>query len=499
MAEPPTMLSLATQASDKKGPAPMEFDAVALTEIFDTDPVPTFIIDANHVITHWNRALAHISGLPAAGMIGTRKHWLPFYQVDRPMLADLIVSGGLEEAIQSYYHDKLKRSALIPGAYEAEGFFPGFGEAGRWLLFTAAPLRDARGAVVGAIEKLQDITQKRQAEDELRKTQVGLENLVAQRTAQLAAANAQLASDIKQREQTEAEVLRRYAEVTELNAKLSFAQEQLAQSEKLASIGQLAAGVAHEINNPIGYIFSNFGTLGSYLESLFEMLAAYEAAEPAVAEPNVAAKLKALRERIELDFLKEDIPLLMRESKEGVVRVRKIVQDLKDFSHVDASQQWEWSSLHQGIESTLNIVNNEVKYKADVIREFGDIPEIECLPSQLYQVVMNLVVNSAHAIGPQRGTITIRTGVEGDHVWITVSDTGSGIAKENLSRIFDPFFTTKPVGKGTGLGLSLSYGIVQKHHGRIEVESEVGKGTTFRVTLPIRRPNPVNQVQSVPA
>jgi two-component system NtrC family sensor kinase len=140
----------------------------------------------------------------------------------------------------------------------------------------------------------------------------------------------------------------------------------------------------------------------------------------------------------------------------------------------------------QGIDSTLNIVSNEVKYKADVVKQYGDIPDIECLPSQINQVVMNLVVNAAHAIGEQRGRITLRTGRDGESVWLEVADNGAGIARENLSRIFDPFFTTKAVGKGTGLGLSLSYGIVQKHEGRIDVDSEPGRGTTFRITLPIR-------------
>jgi signal transduction histidine kinase len=258
------------------------------------------------------------------------------------------------------------------------------------------------------------------------------------------------------------------------------------QSEKLASIGQLAAGVAHEINNPIGYIFSNFNTLSTYLERLFAMLAAYEAAETTVAEPQVAAGLAAMRRKVELDFLKEDIPVLMSESKEGIVRVRKIVQDLKDFSRVQDDSDWQWVNLHQGIDTTLNIVNNEVKYKADIVKQYGDLPEIECLPSEINQVIMNIVVNAAHAIGPARGTITIRTKAVGDNAVLEISDTGGGIPKENMARIFDPFFTTKPVGKGTGLGLSLSYGIVQKHSGQIEVESELGKGTTFRIVLPIR-------------
>jgi signal transduction histidine kinase len=282
--------------------------------------------------------------------------------------------------------------------------------------------------------------------------------------------------------------MRRNAELTELNAKLSQAKEQLVQSEKLASIGQLAAGVAHEINNPIGYIFSNFGTLEGYVANLLEMLAVYEESEGSISSPEVLKRVRAVRQRIELDYLKDDIPVLMTESKEGIVRVRKIVQDLKDFSRVDANQEWQWVDLHRGIDSTLNIVSNEVKYKADVIKNYGDIPEIECLPSQINQVILNIVVNAAQAIGPERGTITISTGTEGENVWITITDNGAGIPKDIQSRIFDPFFTTKSIGTGTGLGLSLSYGIVQKHQGRIELESILGIGTTFRIILPIRHP-----------
>jgi two-component system, NtrC family, sensor kinase len=285
-------------------------------------------------------------------------------------------------------------------------------------------------------------------------------------------------------------LLRANEELKELNGKLSDAQDKLVQSEKLASIGQLAAGVAHEINNPIGYIFSNFGTLEKYIADLFEMLGAYEEAESQLANLPTAASLKALRERVELDFLKDDIPTLMAESKEGITRVRKIVQDLKDFSRVDAHQEWVWADLHHGINSTLNIVNNEIKYKAEVVKEYGELPDVYCLPSELNQVIMNLLVNAAHAITAERGQITIRTGCNEakTDAWLEVADNGSGISKENLGRIFDPFFTTKPVGKGTGLGLSLAYGIVQKHRGRLEVDSEVGKGTTFRVTVPVQGP-----------
>ena len=264
-------------------------------------------------------------------------------------------------------------------------------------------------------------------------------------------------------------------------------ESQLVQSEKLASLGQLAAGVAHEINNPVGFISSNLSTLDGYFTQLQQILDAYQRAEALIGPAEQRDQLLALRTDLELEFLKEDIPILIKESKEGIGRVAQIVKDLKNFSRVDNDQTWQFANLQQGIDSTLNIVASELKYKADVVKNYGALPEIECLASQLNQVVMNLVINAAQAMGPERGTITISNGVEGENIWLEVADNGCGIAPDAVQKIFDPFFTTKPVGEGTGLGLSLSYGIVKKHHGDISVSSELGKGTKFRVVLPIRQ------------
>jgi two-component system, NtrC family, sensor kinase len=262
-----------------------------------------------------------------------------------------------------------------------------------------------------------------------------------------------------------------------LIAKLDTAQSQLLQSEKLASIGQLAAGVAHEINNPIGFINSNVGTLENYVNDLLRLIEALET------DADAAAKLKG---ELDFEFLQEDVVSLIRESKDGLDRVKRIVQDLKDFSHVDSSPDWQRADIHKCLDSTLNVVANELKYKAQVLRHYGQLPEVECLPSQLNQVFLNLLVNAGQAIR-DKGTITISTGTEGEWAWVAVADQGVGIPADVLKRIFDPFFTTKPVGKGTGLGLSVSYNIVGRHNGRIEVESQVGVGTTFRVWLPIRQ------------
>ena len=463
---------------------------IAVSEFFDGHPVPTFAINLEHVVTHWNRACEHLLGWNKVEMVGTNRHWQALYRHRRPLLADLIV-GGDDAAFELHYPGKWRRSAQIPGAYEAEDFFPNIGASGHWLHFTAAPLRDRGGRIVGAIETLRDVTDRREAEIELRRAHDNLGTLVEQRTAQLAEMNEQLQEDIRQRHLAEAELRRSNLELTALNQRLSQAQQQLVQADKLASIGQLAAGVAHEINNPIGYIFSNFTTLQNYFEQLVTMLDEYQRAEDRMADP---AALRAMREQIDLDFLRDDIPALMAESREGIVRVRHIVQDLKDFSRAEGNHDWVWANLHQGIDSTLNIVGNEVKYRADVVKQYGDIPDIQCLPVQINQVVMNLVVNAAHALGAERGRITVSTGrADEEHVWIEIADTGCGIPADVLPRIFDPFFTTKEVGKGTGLGLSLSYGIVQKHSGHIDVDSVPGHGSRFRVTLPIHQGAPATE------
>lgn len=280
-----------------------------------------------------------------------------------------------------------------------------------------------------------------------------------------------------------AEMARAVEQFLDDRGNLARVQIQLAQAEKLAAIGQLAAGVAHEINNPIGFVSSNLGTLKRYLDSLFEALAAYEASESALPEATRIG-LTELKQRIDLAFLREDVGTLITESAHGLQRVSRIVQDLKDFSQLDKAEL-QWANLEHGLDSTLNVVANELKYKADIVKEYSGIPAVECIAAQINQVFMNLLVNAAQAIA-ERGRITIRTRLAGaDHVCIEVADTGCGIRPEHLKRIFDPFFTTRPVGKGTGLGLSLAYGIIQKHGGSIEVSSEPGVGTTFRIMLPI--------------
>lgn len=306
-------------------------------------------------------------------------------------------------------------------------------------------------------------------------------------TRQIAALTEALQLQLSETQAAEEALQREKAEQQVLIHRLEEAHNQLLQSEKMASIGQLAAGVAHEINNPIGFVNSNLGALQKDVLGLLDLLGEYERHEGELAQASLST-LAETKKKIDLDFLRDDIPTLLDESLGGLQRVRKIVQNLKDFSHISDSEM-QWASIESGIESTLSVIWNELKYKTEVIKDYGNLPEIECIPSQLNQVFMNLLVNAAQAIA-EHGTITIRTRRIGDEVSVEIADTGSGIPPEIMNRIFDPFFTTKPVGFGTGLGLSISHGIVRKHHGRIEVDSEPGRGTTFRVTLPIRQAVP---------
>jgi two-component system, NtrC family, sensor kinase len=312
------------------------------------------------------------------------------------------------------------------------------------------------------------------------------EHSLEQVTQELTERNEQLRAELAARESIEEALVAEREAQAALIRKLEDTHSQLLQSEKMASIGQLTAGLVHEINNPIGFVNSNLGTLRRYVSELLKLVGAFEAEEAGLGE-GARQRLAAVKKEAELEVLREDALEMVDESTEGLRRVRQIIRDLTEFSHV-SDARWQWADLHKGLDSTLSIVSNEVKYVAAVVREYGELPEVECLPSQLNQVFLNMLVNAAQSIKGQRGTITVRTGRHGaGDVFVEISDTGEGIEPENLTRIFDPFFTTKPVGKGTGLGLALSYSIVARHRGHIEVRSQRGAGTTFRIVLPVKQ------------
>ena len=266
-------------------------------------------------------------------------------------------------------------------------------------------------------------------------------------------------------------------------------ENQLLQSEKMASIGQLAAGVAHEINNPMGFIFSNLGTLSEYVEDILVLLETYKSLEESVAKSDLEnaqaqlTKLKQTKKELDLGYLLGDIKELIEESHEGANRVRKIVLNLKEFSHSGQSDK-TLANINAGLDSTINIVWNELKYKVTLDKDYGDIPEVLCHAQEINQVFMNLLVNAGHAIKEQ-GEIKIRTYEEENYICVSIADSGEGMPPDVQRRIFEPFFTTKKIGEGTGLGLSMSYQIVaDKHGGELQVESEIDVGTVFIMKLP---------------
>ena len=329
-------------------------------------------------------------------------------------------------------------------------------------------------------------------EKELLEHRDRLEEKVQERTLRITKVNEQLQHEVAERKQVEEKLRKNKDELQLLNEELQDNQAQLVQSVKMASLGQLAAGVAHEINNPVGFVTSNLGTLTGYVTTFKQILSEYEALASAVQDGNridknpILARIDDLREKEDLPFILEDIDNLLKESSDGTQRVKEIVQNLKRFARLDDAELKD-SDINEGIESTLKIVWNELKYKCTVHKDLGQIPRIPCYLGQLNQVFMNLLVNAAQAIQDE-GDITIKTEANDTHVIVQISDTGEGIPPEKIPNIMNPFFTTKAVRKGTGLGLSISYGIVQKHDGTIDVESEVGKGTTFTVRLPIKGP-----------
>jgi two-component system NtrC family sensor kinase len=273
------------------------------------------------------------------------------------------------------------------------------------------------------------------------------------------------------------------AELEKAYGKLQSTQAQVIQQEKMASIGQLAAGVAHEINNPMGFISCNLGTLSKYLDRLTEFIRTLSKNTGGEDCDETGLAISEKRKTLKIDMIIEDAPDLIKESLEGAERIQTIVKNLKNFSRVDEAQ-YKSADINECIESTLNIVWNELKYKVKLTKELGEIPLTKCYPQQLNQVFMNLLINASQAIEGQ-GEISVRTWSDDESIYSSVSDTGCGIPESTLSRIFDPFFTTKEVGKGTGLGLSITYDIVKNHQGDISVESEPGRGTTFTVRIPI--------------
>ena len=331
------------------------------------------------------------------------------------------------------------------------------------------PLTDENGATFQVIIVSKDITEEKRQSDEIET----LNSKLREALHQINSKNEKLEQALSSLKHTQAQVL---------------------QSEKMSSIGQLAAGIAHEINNPTGYVSSNLKTLSVYHDDIQKILIQYkdlvETLQKTCNENEYSERITGRVEQVineynqlDMDYIIQDASELIEESKEGIERIKKIVIDLKDFAHPGV-EEMHLTDINRNINSTLNIVWNEIKYKAHVKKDYGDLPPIRCFPQQLNQVFMNILVNAAQAV-KESGEINISTRTENGNVKIKISDDGEGIPKENIPKIFDPFFTTKEVGKGSGLGMNVAYNIVKKHNGTIDVDSEVGKGSTFTIRIPI--------------
>jgi signal transduction histidine kinase len=277
-------------------------------------------------------------------------------------------------------------------------------------------------------------------------------------------------------------------QLAKTNERLLRSQKQLVQSEKMASLGTLAAGVAHEINNPIAFIQSNLSTLQDYHRVLLTLAQDYRALvqSRAESEPNLQKRWEEQLQGEDLDFLLDDLDSLMSDTLDGGQRVAEIVAGLRSFARVDEARD-ELSNINDCIAAALRLAHNEIKYKAEVDLQLGELPPIHCNPGQITQVLVNLLVNAAQAIDEQ-GRIGVASKAQGDTIVVQVSDTGRGIAPEHIDQLFTPFFTTKDIGAGTGLGLSISHGFIESHGGSIEIESQAGKGSLFSIILPVDKP-----------
>jgi len=429
------------------------------------------LIDRSGRLEWVNQAFADQVALPVSQLIGEK-------------LFKVLTSEADATVQQTYI-----REQLIKGeSFKFEFVCQLNSQLPSWLLIDGQPIYNSDGIVSGYSLLATNITLRKQAEIALREAKLAqelanqeLELRVQQRTA-----------DLSQEKHKTEQTLRQFQQ----------AQLWLVQNEKMSSLGQLVAGVAHEINNPINFIYGNIAYANNYTQNLLQILQLYQARFP---EPG--AEIEAEAAALELEFLVTDLPKLMKSMKVGAERIREIVHSLRNFSRLDEAEV-KVANIHEAIDSTLMILHNRLKAPLNcpeikVIKQYGDLPAIECYPGQLNQVFMNILSNAIDALEEQNrksiemcqfcpAAISIQTQqLEDDVIAISISDNGPGITKEVQSKIFDPFFTTKPIGKGTGLGLAISYQIiVEKHGGFLRCNSRRGQGTEFVIELPVVMPSP---------
>ena len=523
-----------------------------LSQIIQGNTVPTFVINKDHIVTHWNRACETLTGYKAEEIVGTNKQWLPFRPEKRPIMADVIVDEMEEEEIKKYYGHSWRKSSLIEGAYEAEDFFPNIGKKGKWLFFTAAPIKGADGETLGSIETLWDTTERREAQEELQRAHDELETRVEERTAELSKVNEELrrseekyktlfdnapnpifimdgqafkiidvnatALDCYQQSREELskgtfldllfeedkefeEGLKKLtnhqcsfyprrrhirkkgepfyvnivacharhmgrdtliATTTDINENVEK-EAQLIQASKLATLGTLASGMAHELTQPLNVI--------------------------QVGSDFFLKKLKK-GEKISNDELRT----MAEEIGSHVDRASKVIKHMREFARQSDITRTR-ININEPIEDVFKVLGQQLRvHQIDVELDFDPhLPYIMADHNRLEQVFINLVTNAMYAMDDKglrlgnkkwKRLLKIKSFSADGQVVVTVSDTGKGIPAEIMDKIFEPFFTTREVGQGTGLGMSVSYRIISDYGGTIEIESEVDKGTTFTLKFP---------------
>ncbi len=564
-----------------------------LHRVIGSSPIPTFVIGRDHKVVYWNRALAELSGIRAEDVIGTRQHWRAFYSAERPCMADLLVDES-SELIVRWYAGKFIKSTLIDEAYEATDFFPDLGDRGRWLRFTAAVIRNAKGALVGAVETLEDITEAKQAEAALLKAHEDLESRVRERTRELARTNKALQAELRERERVE-KALRetteqlslilkslpivsytcsadRHFKTTYVSHTISeitgyapqqfienpyFWQEhihpddrerilpelktairkgayqceyrfqaadgsyrwfsdsrrlirfdnpsrnyivgawrdvtedrrirqegelrlqQMIQSHKLTALGEVVAGVAHEINNPVSFIAYNIPLLEEMWNNIEPILASDGASHPDWGDKGISY--------VEVCVNMKEI---IEEFKIAAQRIKRVVSGLKEFARVDESAQKKPVQISEVIQGVLILVGAQIRKTVSRIDRYVDsnLPPIQGHFQKIEQVIANLLINAHQAIPADRKgriIITARYLERLKAILIEIEDNGTGMERDVLDHIFEPFFSTRRDKEGTGLGLSISYGLIKDHHGLIGVLSRPGLGSRFSIFLPV--------------
>lgn len=418
-----------------------------LAQILRSSPLPVFVIDAQHKVVVWNPACERTFAVPAEAMLGTDRQWSAFYPSARPCMADIVLEGGMEGEVDHFYHGRYRRSQFNPEAYEAEDFFPAMGENGRWLYFTASPLRDAKGNVVGAIETLLDISERKRAEREVQQLNEHLEGKVGERTAALAKAN----DDLKQ------------------------AMRQLVQTEKLASLGSLVAGVAHELNTPLGNVLTVATTLRDRANALHAEVARGEGLRRSTVYAFIDGSIEATG-------------LIERNAQ----RAADLIGNFKQVAVDQTSTRRREFALHEVVGEILTTLRPALRRTAHEVHM--DIPEgivLDSFPGPLEQIVSNLVMNSLlHGFEAcDHGTIRIAAERAGDSVRLRYTDDGQGMNAAVAQQAFDPFFTTKLGRGGSGLGLYIVYNLATAVlGGTVSLASEPGQGVTFDFVLPCSAP-----------